>query len=307
MRRNLMIASAALLISFQSAAAYAQNEAAEHCDGPVYSHKEMTRPARTISKPEPGFTEEARQNGVSGAVRLKAVFCRTGHVTDVQVLEGLPHGLTEKAIEATKRVTFTPGEKDGQTVSQSVSFIYNFNIGDRGPNSEEDDCFKKPERCNGLLVEEVEFQGNVRLTNNQLFRLIRTRPGDRYDAARIQADLRSLLSSPAFDKKETYVSAGRGARGVIVSFTVEEIPVIRTVEIYGLSSMTAEELTKALRDKRIGVGAGEFYSREKVEAAVDAIRSLLAERGQPDAFVQVLVQGQPSPIVNLVFAITERP
>ncbi|MBA3323229.1 MAG: energy transducer TonB, partial [Pyrinomonadaceae bacterium] len=37
-------------------------------------------------------------------------------------------GLTEKAIEAARRITFTPAEKDGRPVSQYITLVYNFNI-----------------------------------------------------------------------------------------------------------------------------------------------------------------------------------
>jgi outer membrane biosynthesis protein TonB len=40
----------------------------------------------------------------------------------------LPDGLTEKAIEAARRISFTPAEKDGRKVSQYVTIEYNFNI-----------------------------------------------------------------------------------------------------------------------------------------------------------------------------------
>jgi outer membrane biosynthesis protein TonB len=36
--------------------------------------------------------------------------------------------LTEKAIEAAKRIQFIPAEKDGHKVSQYVVISYNFNI-----------------------------------------------------------------------------------------------------------------------------------------------------------------------------------
>ncbi|HWS54681.1 MAG TPA: hypothetical protein VN228_11160, partial [Pyrinomonadaceae bacterium] len=39
---------------------------------------EVSQRARIISKPEPGFTEEARRENVTGVVRLKAVFSASG-------------------------------------------------------------------------------------------------------------------------------------------------------------------------------------------------------------------------------------
>ncbi|MBV9924588.1 MAG: energy transducer TonB [Acidobacteria bacterium] len=89
---------------------------------------EVTRKALITAKPEPGFTESARKFDVTGVVRLRAVLSRTGEVTNISVVRYLPHGLTERAIEAAKRIKFTPAQKDGRPVSQYVVLEYNFNI-----------------------------------------------------------------------------------------------------------------------------------------------------------------------------------
>jgi hypothetical protein len=44
------------------------------------------------------------------------------------VRAGLPKGLSEISIEATKAIVFVPAEKDGKPVSQKVVVEYNFNI-----------------------------------------------------------------------------------------------------------------------------------------------------------------------------------
>lgn len=89
---------------------------------------EVTKKAVLNTKPEPGFTEGARKFSVTGVVRLRAVLSKTGEVTNISVVKGLPHGLTSKAVAAARRVRFTPAQKDGRPVSQWVTFEYNFNI-----------------------------------------------------------------------------------------------------------------------------------------------------------------------------------
>ncbi len=93
-----------------------------------FTVKEVTRRAVITSKPEPQFTEEARKNNVTGEVVLRMVLASNGSVTGIQPVKRLPDGLTEKAIEAARRIQFTPAEKDGHKVSQYVSVVYNFNI-----------------------------------------------------------------------------------------------------------------------------------------------------------------------------------
>ena len=89
---------------------------------------EVSLRARIISKPEPGFTEEARRQNVTGIVRLRAILSATGEVTNISVTKSLPGGLTEKAIAAARGIKFQPARKDGRAVSQWVTLEYNFNI-----------------------------------------------------------------------------------------------------------------------------------------------------------------------------------
>ena len=93
-----------------------------------FKTSEVTRKAVITSKPEPGFTEEARKNNVTGVVRLRAILSAGGSVQGISVVKGLPDGLTERAISAAKQIRFTPAQKDGRTVSQYVTLEYNFNI-----------------------------------------------------------------------------------------------------------------------------------------------------------------------------------
>ena len=82
-----------------------QDEAAQK----FYAGKETTRKARLAMKPEPNYTEQARQNQIMGTVVLKAVFSANGSVKNIKLVSGLPFGLTEMAIAAASKIQFIPG------------------------------------------------------------------------------------------------------------------------------------------------------------------------------------------------------
>lgn len=90
--------------------------------------REVTKKASIRSKPEPSYTESARKFGVIGTVRMRLILTSSGKVSGITVLTKLPHGLTQKAIEAARKIGFEPALKDGRPVSQYVTFEYNFNI-----------------------------------------------------------------------------------------------------------------------------------------------------------------------------------
>jgi TonB family protein len=59
-----------------------------------------------VKKPE--YTEAARKNRVEGDVRLIVAFRSNGKIGNIDVIEGLPDGLTDKAIEVAKAIKFKP-------------------------------------------------------------------------------------------------------------------------------------------------------------------------------------------------------
>ncbi|HKQ75545.1 MAG TPA: TonB family protein [Blastocatellia bacterium] len=74
------------------------------------------------------YTEEARQNKVQGTVVLQVVFHVNGSITEVKVVRGLPDGLTEKAIEAARKIRFNPAVKNGTPVSVRGQLEFSFNL-----------------------------------------------------------------------------------------------------------------------------------------------------------------------------------
>jgi TonB family protein len=89
---------------------------------------EVDQKARILSRAEPQYTDEARENAVTGTVVLRAVFSASGDVTNIRVVSGLPYGLTESAVEAARGIKFSPAMKDGRAVSQYIQIEYNFNL-----------------------------------------------------------------------------------------------------------------------------------------------------------------------------------
>lgn len=94
----------------------------------IFRMLEVTQKALITSKPEPGFTEEARKNNTTGTVRLRAVLGADGRVRHIAVIKRLPDGLTDKCIAVARKIRFTPAKVDGAPVSQYVVLEYNFNI-----------------------------------------------------------------------------------------------------------------------------------------------------------------------------------
>jgi TonB family protein len=94
----------------------------------IFTPREVTVRAVILKRPEPAYTQIARESGTTGTVRLRMVLASDGVVKNIFAVRRLPDGLTEKAIEAARRIKFVPAMKDGRPVSQYVTIDYNFNI-----------------------------------------------------------------------------------------------------------------------------------------------------------------------------------
>ena len=96
--------------------------------GNVVPARQVDRKALLIMKPEPAYTEAARNNKITGTVVLKAIFASNGDVENIVTTSALPGGLTERAIDAAKKIKFIPAMKDGKFVSMWMQLEYNFNL-----------------------------------------------------------------------------------------------------------------------------------------------------------------------------------
>lgn len=81
-----------------------------------------------LYKEKAKYTEPARRNRIEGTVILNVVFTAGGSIENIRVVRGLPQGLTENAIEAAKRIRFTPAIKDGQRVSVRGNLEFTFSL-----------------------------------------------------------------------------------------------------------------------------------------------------------------------------------
>jgi TonB family protein len=103
---------------------------------------------------DPVYPEEARLQRISGMVIVGTVIDHTGAVRDIKVLKGLPHGLSEAAVDAVKQWVFKPGTMNGEAVDVLFNLTINFKL----DKKDSDDA---PLRVGGdvrapVLLEKVE-------------------------------------------------------------------------------------------------------------------------------------------------------
>ncbi len=86
------------------------------------------RPGEMIYRVAHEYTDEAIQAGVEGVVGLGVRIDEEGCVVAVEVLESLPHGLTENAVAAMRRAVFRPVVEDGEPVGATYRTAVRFSL-----------------------------------------------------------------------------------------------------------------------------------------------------------------------------------
>ncbi|HXY14009.1 MAG TPA: TonB family protein [Terriglobales bacterium] len=82
-----------------------------------------TTPVEITSKPNPVYTDEARQLKIEGEVLLEVMFGANGQLHVNRVVRGLGHGLDEAAVNAASRMQFKPALRNGSPVD-STSIVH---------------------------------------------------------------------------------------------------------------------------------------------------------------------------------------
>lgn len=213
-----LVASGLVMFTSASAQEGGRDASGETCSGPVLKHSEASRRAIFHSRPSPSLTDDARTNAMRGQVVLSAVLCRSGRVTDIQVIEALPFGMTDRAVEAARQSRFSPAEKDGQAVAVATRFVFKFGyIGDRGPLAQEP--------LVGRMIESVEVGGYPEGLWDDLWKHLKTRGGQAYNKEHVEQDWRMLLEAGNFDKEASTLRVEEGSGGgLVVVFELKRKP-----------------------------------------------------------------------------------
>jgi TonB family protein len=79
-----------------------------------------TTPVEITFKPNPTYTQEARDLKLEGEVLLEVMFGANGQLQVSRVVRGLGHGLDEAAIAAANKMRFKPALRNGQPVDSTA-------------------------------------------------------------------------------------------------------------------------------------------------------------------------------------------
>ena len=95
---------------------------------PVQTDGTPTTPVEILAKPNPVYTNEARQLKIEGEVLLEVMFGANGQLQVNRVVRGLGHGLDESAVAAAGKIQFKPASRNGSPVDSTAIVHVTFQL-----------------------------------------------------------------------------------------------------------------------------------------------------------------------------------
>jgi len=147
-------------------------------------------------------------------------------------------------------------------------------------------------------VKSVKIEGNQRIEDDAIARVIETRPGDAYDAAMLSADLEAIYKMGYFD--DVQVSMEQKDDGNVVIFTVKEKPTVREINISGNQVFDDEEIIE-----NIDISTGSILNIYRIKRNIETIKSMYREKNYHNATVAYKIDELPNNQADLEFIIEE--
>ncbi len=144
----------------------------------------------------------------------------------------------------------------------------------------------------GAVITEIRVVGTKRIEPSTVNSYVQIQPGDIYDAARIDASLKSLFNTGLFAD----VTLRREGSTLVIQ--VVENPIINRIAFEGNQRLTDEVL-----DAEVSLRARVVYTRTKVQSDVKRLLDIYRRSGRFGATVEPKVIQLAENRVDLVFEI----
>ena len=147
-------------------------------------------------------------------------------------------------------------------------------------------------------IEKIEIRGNHRIPEDTIFYYIITRPGDIYDKNKVLRDFRALHKTNLF--KNIKVDVADGETGKIVTFILEEKPIVRSIDYEGNKSFKKSDILDKFSEEKLGLTVDSPYEPTKIKKAEQIIKNLLILNGRPLGSVNTVVEDIPPNSVKIL-------
>ena len=147
-------------------------------------------------------------------------------------------------------------------------------------------------------VSAVSIQGNERIEDDAILRIMQTKPGGLYKQKQLSDDLRSIYNMGYFD--DLRVEAEPGTGGMVVSMHVKEKPTIRHIKLKGNYRFEDEEITDNMT-----LGTGAILNIFRIQSDIEQIESMYREKNYHQVRIEYKVLPTKKNQADIEFTIQE--
>lgn len=130
-----------------------------------------------------------------------------------------------------------------------------------------------------VSLKEIKITGNLRVEDDGIRLHLKSRPGDSFDPAIVEQDIKAIFRMGFFEDVKAELS-----QDGVLTYAVKEKPYVREVLIQGAGQVTREKVQTAL-----GITPRTILDRAKVAEGVDKVRKLYNEQGYVNAAIDYSV------------------
>lgn len=149
-----------------------------------------------------------------------------------------------------------------------------------------------------VTVGRIAVEGNDRVEEEAIRVRLKTRAGVPLDEAAVDADLRALYGMGFFD--DVTVDLAERAGEWVLTFRVDERPLIREIAVTGSKKIDEEELEAAFK-----IRPNTIYDPNKVRAGIAEAKKLYEKKGYLDASIEPRQRDLGSNQIALTFDVEE--
>jgi len=146
----------------------------------------------------------------------------------------------------------------------------------------------------------IEIEGNKRVSDAMIVSKIKLRVGQIYNENIINEDIKSLMGTGFF--KNVTVRKRRSREGLILTFCVEEKPVLKKIIIEGAYFIRKNKIMEILEET---IKEGSFIDEYKVKEATNKVRDLYFKKGFSQTQVNYEMNFLKEDEVEIKFIIKE--
>jgi outer membrane protein insertion porin family len=150
----------------------------------------------------------------------------------------------------------------------------------------------------GEKITDLVIKGNRRIETSAILNVVKLKAGDLLFADKVDADVRFIYKLGHF--QDVKVETAAGDKGVALTYTVLEKPIVREITYEGNKKLAVDKLQEAVELK-----ANAIFSSRDLTRSVKKIKKLYADEGYYLADVEGVTEKRSETELKVIFKIAE--